>query len=122
MKVTGDLTPRQLVVLIAISENEGLNQTEVVERTGIDRSTVAEMVGRLVRKRLLQRHRSREDARAKVLKLTAEGQQVLAAAGPIAARVDQLLLAALPNARRAAFLEALQEFVRELEALDTPPR
>jgi hypothetical protein len=33
----GTTTPRQLAVLIAVSENEGLNQTAVVKRTGIDR-------------------------------------------------------------------------------------
>jgi DNA-binding MarR family transcriptional regulator len=34
----GFITLRQLVVLIAVSEDEGLNQTELVERTGIDAS------------------------------------------------------------------------------------
>ena len=32
----GFITPRQLAILITVSENEGLNQTNVVERTGID--------------------------------------------------------------------------------------
>jgi DNA-binding MarR family transcriptional regulator len=36
-------------------------------RTGIDRSTLGQIAGRLVRKGLLQRRRSRKDARAKVL-------------------------------------------------------
>src|SRR5688572_708168 len=42
-----DLTPRQLAVLTATSEDEGLSQTGLVERTGIDRSTLADMVRRL---------------------------------------------------------------------------
>jgi DNA-binding MarR family transcriptional regulator len=115
-KVIGDITPRQLAVLVAISGTEGLNQTDIVERTGIDRSTLTDLVRRLVRKKLLHRRRSREDARAKVLGLTVEGQQLLSAVEPVAGRVDQLLLAALPNSRRKAFLEALQAIVRELEA------
>ena len=57
-----ELTPRQLTVLLAISENHGASQIELVERTGIDRSTMADLVRRLVRKGLLQRQRSNEDA------------------------------------------------------------
>ena len=36
-----DLTARQLAVLTTVAENEGLSQTGIVERTGIDRSTLA---------------------------------------------------------------------------------
>jgi MarR family transcriptional regulator, temperature-dependent positive regulator of motility len=54
------IRPRQLAILVAVSENDGSNQTDVVERTGIDRFTVAEIIARLVRKGLLQRRRSRD--------------------------------------------------------------
>jgi DNA-binding MarR family transcriptional regulator len=40
------LTPRQLVVLTTVAQNEGLSQTGIVDRTGIDRSTLAELVRR----------------------------------------------------------------------------
>jgi hypothetical protein len=43
-----DLTPRQYTVLAVIADKEGLSQTELVMRTGIDRSTVADMIKRLV--------------------------------------------------------------------------
>lgn len=42
MKATGDVTPRQLAVLVTVEQNEGISQTGIVERTGIDRSTLAE--------------------------------------------------------------------------------
>jgi hypothetical protein len=60
---TNDLTPRQLAVLVAVAENEGLSQADLVERTGVDRSTLADIVKRLKGKGLLQRRRTREDAR-----------------------------------------------------------
>jgi DNA-binding MarR family transcriptional regulator len=109
-------TPRQLAILVAVSENDGLNQTDVVERTGIDRSTVAEIVARLERKKLLQCRRSRKDARAKVLRLTDGGRRLLDAADPVGRNVDALLLAVLPTAQRKPFLAALQAIVRNLEA------
>lgn len=71
----GFITLRQLVVLVAVSENEGMNQTELMERTGVDRSTLAEIISRLLRKGLLQPRRSRTDTRAKVLRLTDEGRR-----------------------------------------------
>jgi DNA-binding MarR family transcriptional regulator len=112
---TNDLTPRQLTVLLAVAENEGLSQTDLVERTGIDRSTLADIVKRLKEKGLLQRKRTKEDARAYAVKLTAEGQQILRAAGPLAKRVDERILDALPAKRRAEFVSALASLVSTLE-------
>ena len=56
--VTG-LTPRQFAVLLAVARDDDPSQTDVVASTGIDRSTVAEMIRRMVKKGLLQRRRSR---------------------------------------------------------------
>ena len=93
----GDLTPRQLAVLVTVASNEGLSQTGLVERTGIDRSTLADIVRRMQRKGLLQRRRTREDARAYAVKLTDEGRRVLRVAEPLAKRVDERILDALPD-------------------------
>lgn len=112
---TNDLTSRQLAVLLAVAENEGLSQTDLVDRTGIDRSTLADVVKRLKGKGLLQRKRTKEDARAYAVKLAAEGQQVLRAAEPLARRVDERVLDALPAKRRADFMGALASIVSTLE-------
>jgi DNA-binding MarR family transcriptional regulator len=42
----GGLTPRQLAVLVTVAQHRGVNQTGPVDRTGIDRTTVGEMVRR----------------------------------------------------------------------------
>jgi MarR family transcriptional regulator, temperature-dependent positive regulator of motility len=112
----GSTTPRQLAILVAVSENDGLNQTDVVQRTGIDRSTLTEIISRLLRKGLLQRRRSRVDTRAKVLSLTDKGRRLLEAARPMESNVDARLLAVLPIAHRKPFLAALQAIIRNLEA------
>ena len=46
--VPQEVTPRQLAVLLAVAENEGGNQTGLVEATNIDRSTIADIVRRLI--------------------------------------------------------------------------
>lgn len=72
-----DLTARQLVVVSATAWNEGCSQTRLVEVTGIDRSTMVDSVRRLLVKGLLQQ-RSREDARAYVVRLANRGNDALA--------------------------------------------
>jgi DNA-binding MarR family transcriptional regulator len=86
-----------------------------MERTGIDRSTTAAVIGRLRRKGLLQRRRSAGDARAYSVRLTDEGRRVLHAVAPLATRVDRRVLEALPSERRKAFLTALASIVTALE-------
>jgi DNA-binding MarR family transcriptional regulator len=110
------LTPRQFAVLTVVAEREGASQTDITERTGIDHSTMAEVVRRMVKKGLVQRRRSRTDTRAYELRLTDEGRKVLQAADPVARRVDARVLDALPKARREAFLVALGAIIKALEA------
>ncbi len=117
----GDLTPRQLAVLITVAGKEGLSQTRLVERTGIDRSTLADIVRRMQRKGLLQRRRTREDARAYAVKLTEEGRKVLRSAEPLAKRADERILEALPPKQRDQFLEDLNAIVETLQKLSAQP-
>lgn len=111
-----DLTPRQYAVLLTVRQNEGLSQTDLVERTGIDRSTLADIVRRMLKKGLLQRRRTREDARAYAVKVTEEGGRILAAAEPKVARVDERLLDALPVDERERFMANLTAIVTALTA------
>ena len=109
------LTPRQLIVLATVGDDEGLSQTTIVLRTNIDRSTTADIVKRLKRKGWLQRQRTKEDARAYAVKLTDEGRRVLRSAEPLARRVDTRVLGALPASQRERFIEALALIVETLE-------
>ena len=117
-----DLTPRQLAILIAVAEDEGASQTELVERTGIDRSTLADLVRRLQRKRLLDRRRKKEDTRTYAVKLTDEGRRMLRAAEPLARRVDQRVLDALSSRQRKDFIDALVSIVDTLQDLLAPAK
>ncbi len=109
-----DLTPRQYAVLLTVSQNEGISQTGLVERTGVDRSTLADIVRRMLKKGLLQRRRTKEDARAYAVKLTEEGRRHLKLADPVARRVDDRILDALPTKQREQFLDDLAVIVAAL--------
>jgi DNA-binding MarR family transcriptional regulator len=116
-EMPGDLTPRQLAVLVTVAQNEGLSQTGLVERTGIDRSTLADIARRLTKKGLLQRRRTKEDARAYAVKLTDEGRRVLRVAEPSGKRVDARVLNVLPSGHRESFMAALRTIVQKLEGM-----
>jgi DNA-binding MarR family transcriptional regulator len=109
----GGLTPRQFAVLTAVSQQEGLTQTDLVERTGIDRSTLADIVARLLSRGLIQRRRAKDDGRAYAIKLSGQGAKALRDAQPAAAAADTRLLASLPPAKRQDFLESLNLIVGE---------
>ena len=109
------LTQRQYTVLTAVEANDGISQTELVKLTGIDRSTLADMISRLHAQGYVQRKRCKTDARANNVRLTAAGRRSLDSARPGAADVDKQLLAVIPAGKRKEFVEML----RLLAAQDT---
>lgn len=109
-----DLTPRQYAVLRAVADSEEPSQTVLVEKTGIDRSTLADIVRRLVERNLLQRKRTKHDARMYAVKLTSSGQSALRSAEPAAKSTDDKLLSVMNAGERATFLKALGQIVDKL--------
>jgi len=105
--LTDGVTLRQTVLLAAIAEKEGASQSDLVRATGVDRSTLAEMMARMERKGLIARHAAADDGRAKSVKLTADGRARLDAALPAMRQVDDALIRALPKNKRASFRSTL---------------
>jgi len=101
------LTQRQFAVLAVLAAQDGVSQSELVVRTGIDRSTLAEMVARMESKGLTQRTKSVTDSRANSVTLTATGRAMYEEALPKLADVDANVLARLPANKRAGFVELL---------------
>ncbi len=101
------LTPRQFVILNAVSASEGLSQTDVIVATGIDRSTVSSMTRTLVKRGFLARKRVKGDARTYAVRLTDAGQRVLDSARPLAEKVEIGLLKRFSNIERNRFLKLL---------------
>lgn len=109
-----DLTPRQFAVLKAIAGAREPSQTDLVDQTGIDRSTMADIVRRLIAKSLVQRRRTRRDARMYAIKLTDKGRAALDMAEPAVRTTDERILSPLPQAQREQFLKALTRIVESI--------
>ena len=112
-----ELTKQQYTVLAALENNDGASQTALVEITGIDRSTLAEMVRRMLDRALLSRERTEKDARANAVAITAAGRKALRSARAAADRAEKSLLDALPPSERPKFVKALATIAAAGEAL-----
>ena len=103
----GALTQRQYAVLAAAATVDGASQTDLVNMTGIDRSTLADMVARMIEKGWLARERSKTDARAKTVRLTEKGRDALKEIAPKVQAADERILSSLVASRRSGFISAL---------------
>lgn len=102
------VTLRQFAVLAAIDAQSGLSQTDLVRATGIDRSTLADMMNRLEKRHLIVRTASPSDGRANAVVLESAGEQILEAATKHARAADAAILDALPKNKRRAFQATLE--------------
>lgn len=110
-----DLTKQQFTVLAAVEQNEGISQTDLVGLTGIDRSTLAEMIRRMIDKGLLDRERTESDQRANAVRIAAAGKKALRGARTANERVERTLLASLPAGDRTRFLKMLATVASKAE-------
>lgn len=104
-----ELSPTQYVVLRAIQEiGNGVNQRTLTRATGIDRSTMTDVLKRLAKLGLIKRRRSKEDTRSVQSSLTDEGRQAISRATEAAAKANDLILGVVPESQRRAFLANLE--------------
>ncbi|MEM9706702.1 MAG: MarR family transcriptional regulator [Pseudomonadota bacterium] len=111
-------TPRQFEVLHTVAQNEGLSQTDLVRATGIDRSTLADMIARMISKGLLSRKRTKEDARANAVSITASGKRMLNSALGSVNKAEAAALAVLPKTQQGAFMKALTAYAEALDKME----
>jgi DNA-binding MarR family transcriptional regulator len=111
-----ELTKQQFTLLCALEQNDGASQTTLVEITGIDRSTLAEMVRRMLQRGLISRERTEEDQRANAIAISTAGRKALRAARNAADRAERALLDALPAQERLKFVKSLSQIASAAEA------
>ncbi|MFM8747913.1 MAG: MarR family winged helix-turn-helix transcriptional regulator [Aestuariivirga sp.] len=112
------LTHRQFTVLLAVDANDGKSQTDLVKLTGIDRSTLADLVARLLAQGYLQRKRTRDDGRTNSIRITTVGKKMLKMAQPGAEEVDKQLMSLIPFPDRKPFIDNLAVLAAEMDRLE----
>ncbi|MGD9980868.1 MAG: MarR family winged helix-turn-helix transcriptional regulator [Hyphomonadaceae bacterium] len=116
-QLVGDsITLRQFTVLAAIAESPGLSQSDLVRATGIDRSTLADMMARMEKRGWVVRSPSRSDARAYSVLLAQGGGTILSATAHHARAADAAILDLLPRTKARTFLGTLTKLAKLAEA------
>jgi DNA-binding MarR family transcriptional regulator len=105
------LTSPQFAVLNVLANEANVDQITLGRAAGIDRSTTADLVNRLVERGLVERRRSRADARRNLVRLSPAGRELHQRLLPDVARVGRRLLAPLAEHERRDLVLLMQRLV-----------
>ena len=104
-----DLSGPQYLVLKAIDRDK-ISQREIVNRTGMDKSTVTDVIRRLETAGLVERHGSEDDGRSKLAEVTRDGWKKLKQARHAARKVEERVeMIACPE---ISFFDAVSGLIR----------
>lgn len=106
--VGSDVTRQQIALLIALDQAPGASQNDLVAHTGFDKSTLKEMIGRMVTKGWVERERHPEDSRAWMMQVTPQGKAMLDGRMDKLRAAQEEILAPLPPDLRPVFLRCLR--------------
>src|ERR1700754_1017448 len=104
-------TPVQYSILSVVDAQPGLEQSALAKEVGVDRTTLANVVARLVKRGLLRRHQGEEDRRLKHVYPTAACRKLLKDMEAPARRAHERTIEALGPAERARFVRSLVRLV-----------
>ncbi|SLN16435.1 MarR family winged helix-turn-helix transcriptional regulator [Oceanibacterium hippocampi] len=103
------ITPGQFGVLTIIHRNAGLNQSDLGQAMGVDRSTVVAVIGRLEKRGLVERRPAPNDRRSYALHLSPQGETLYdVLAGDVRAH-DEGVTEALDAGERAELIALLKK-------------
>ncbi len=99
-----DLTPVQFAAMDAIAASPGIDQAGVATRIAYDRATIGGVIDRLEQKGLVARSVSRQDRRAREVRLTEKGRATYDQSLPVVTALQDEILPGLSQAERREFL------------------
>lgn len=91
-EVSIEVSSVQFAVLSVLQHNPGISQSHLGDELDLDRSTIADLVSRMTRRKLIARTQSPADGRRKALTLTEKGVTTLHVLRPRVDHVETLLL------------------------------
>ncbi|MFE4212887.1 MarR family winged helix-turn-helix transcriptional regulator [Streptomyces sp. NPDC056844] len=118
--VSQEITSPQFAVLNALTAEPGLDQRTVGERVGLDRSTVAEVITRLLRRELLDKVRDPDDGRRFLLRLTDEGARTHRRLALRTVGMNQVFLGPLSSEEQQTLFGLMHRVADAAESLRMP--
>jgi DNA-binding MarR family transcriptional regulator len=118
-----DLTPLEFAAMAYLNSTDGepdIDQRRLAARLGVDRNTTSLLVRSLESKGQLEQKISETDRRARLLRLTRQGEKLIAELHPRALARQQELLAVLQPEERELLLDLLLKVIEENHHLARP--
>ncbi|MGH3351596.1 MAG: MarR family winged helix-turn-helix transcriptional regulator [Nocardioides sp.] len=110
-EVSTEVTSVQFAALAVLDRLPGASQAELGADLFLDRSTIADVVSRMVRRGLLAREQDTTDKRRNVLSLTAAGRVTLETLRPRVEAIEPLLTGGLTSAERTDLRKLLDKML-----------
>ncbi len=108
------IVPGQFPVLLALWEQDGQTQRELVEKVDVEQATMANTLNRMERDGLIERREHPDDGRARVIYLTERAVAVRDDAYAAATDVNANMLDDLSDEERSQFIDFMQRTIRTL--------
>jgi DNA-binding MarR family transcriptional regulator len=118
-----DLTPLEFAAMAYVNSTDGepgIDQRGLAERVGVDRNTTSLLVRSLEAKGLLEQRVSETDRRARLIRLTPQGETLFRKLHPDALAAQKQILAFLEPAERELLLDVLVRVIDEYRHLARP--
>lgn len=116
-----NITPVQYSLMSALWAKGEMDQNSVAQEIGLERTSVAEVIPRLEARELLERRRSTQDRRVKLVKLSRKGQALLKKMADRVQRAHDRTVEALPEDERKLFLLQMIKLVEANNHLGNAP-
>jgi DNA-binding MarR family transcriptional regulator len=111
-----EFTPRQFAILLSLRNGGQMTQAALSALTRMDRSTINEMVPRMLERNLISKSNSPHDKRAIHLSITAHGLKTLKELLPSTIRSQEMIIALLPKEYRRIFKHCLETIIEANDA------
>lgn len=114
--VSTEVSSVQYAALAVLDRHPGASQAELGAELSLDRSTIADLVARMIRRGLLTRAQDETDRRRKTLTLTDAGRAAYAALAPRVDAIEPLVTGGLSAPERAELRRLLRAVLAHADA------
>jgi DNA-binding MarR family transcriptional regulator len=110
-----DLTPVQFAAMDAIGAHPGIDQAGIAAKIAYDRATIGGVIDRLEQKGYVTRKVSKQDRRAREVRLTKKGEQAYDDILPVVRALQDDVLRGLTQSERATFQKLANKVVGNID-------
>jgi DNA-binding MarR family transcriptional regulator len=116
-----DITPVQYSLMTTLAARGELDQNSLALQIGLERTSVAEVVPRLQRRGFVERRRSADDGRVKLVRLTRRGKTLVRKMAHAVQRAHDRTIDRLEKSERELFLLQLIRLVEANNEVGSVP-